>query len=549
MTVRQKLGLAFGLLAFLVLLVAGLSVRSMGSAHQDFVNFVDGVNARAQLADGVRSAVDERAIAARNLVLVDTPADTAAERAAVLKAHDDVSARLTRLKQMVGQPEVSQEARDLVREIDRVEALYGPVALGIVDLALAGKKGEATVRINTECRPLLAALVKSTVAYADYTEGRARRLIDDASTSFERQRAMLIAACAVALLAAVVAGYAISRNLSRALGAEPNDLNLAAQQVAHGNLGTLHHAANALPSSVMASLQHMQSSLSQIVREVRNASDSIATGSTQIAQGNNDLSQRTEEQASALEQTSATMDELGATVRQNAEHAVQADMLASKASTIALRGGEVVDRVVQTMSGINEGSRKISEIISTVEGIAFQTNILALNAAVEAARAGEQGRGFAVVASEVRNLAQRSADAAKEIRTLIGDSVDQVRLGSELVDQAGTTMGEIVAAIKQVSESVAQISLASTEQSAGVGQVAEAVTQIDQVTQQNAALVEEMAAAAGSLQQQARQLVAAVSVFTLGDQGDARSLSARTRFAGPSAAAAAAAQRSELVLA
>jgi methyl-accepting chemotaxis protein len=257
--------------------------------------------------------------------------------------------------------------------------------------------------------------------------------------------------------------------------------------------------------------------LSQIIGQIREASESIGTASSEIAAGNADLSQRTEEQASSLEETASSMEELTATVRQNAENAKQANQLAAGASAVAIKGGSVVGAVVGTMSSINESSKKIVDIISVIDGIAFQTNILALNAAVEAARAGEQGRGFAVVASEVRNLAQRSAAAAKEIKTLIGDSVDKVEEGTKLVDAAGKTMEEIVQAVKRVTDIMAEISAASQEQSAGIEQVNQAITQMDQVTQQNAALVEEAAAAAESMKDQAGSLKQAVSVFVTND--------------------------------
>ncbi len=268
-------------------------------------------------------------------------------------------------------------------------------------------------------------------------------------------------------------------------------------------------------SPLLRAMSDMQGSLSRVVSQVRQGSDSVATASAQIAQGNGDLSQRTEQQASTLEQTAASMEELGSTVRQNADNARQANQLALSASSVAAKGGEVVSQVVDTMKGINDSSKKIADIISVIDGIAFQTNILALNAAVEAARAGEQGRGFAVVASEVRNLAQRSAEAAKEIKGLITASVERVEEGTHLVDQAGATMQEIVTSIRRVTDIMGEISSASVEQSSGVSQVGQAVTQMDQATQQNAALVEESAAAAESLRQQAQQLVQAVAVFKL----------------------------------
>ncbi|MBH9577098.1 methyl-accepting chemotaxis protein [Inhella proteolytica] len=268
-------------------------------------------------------------------------------------------------------------------------------------------------------------------------------------------------------------------------------------------------------SPLLAALADMQATLGGTVSTVRGNAESVATASAQIAQGNADLSQRTEEQASALQQTAATLDELGATVRHNAENAREANQLAHTASAVAQQGGAVVGRVVDTMQGIQASSRKIADIIGVIDGIAFQTNILALNAAVEAARAGEQGRGFAVVAGEVRSLAQRSAEAAREIKALIGASVERVEQGSSLVDQAGQTMSEIVQSIQRVSAIVAEISTASAEQASGIGQVSLAVNQMDQVTQQNAALVEESAAAAESLRNQAGQLVQAVAVFRL----------------------------------
>jgi methyl-accepting chemotaxis protein len=276
---------------------------------------------------------------------------------------------------------------------------------------------------------------------------------------------------------------------------------------------------------LLQALKEMNESLAGIVGEVRNTTESITTASQEIAQGNSDLSQRTEEQASSLEETASSMEELTSTVKQNTENAKQANQLAASASDIAVKGGKVVGDVVQTMASISDSSKKIVDIISVIEGIAFQTNILALNAAVEAARAGEQGRGFAVVAAEVRNLAQRSAAAAKEIKTLIGDSVDKVDAGSRQVDQAGATMNEIVAAVKRVTDIMAEIAAASDEQSTGIEQVNQAIVQMDNVTQQNAALVEEAAAAAESMQGQAEVLMRAVSIFKLAsDKGGTRAI-------------------------
>lgn len=301
----------------------------------------------------------------------------------------------------------------------------------------------------------------------------------------------------------------------RQLGGDPADLKRVADAVAAGNLVQKVHVKDGDTTSIMAAMKTMQNNLTEVVSNVRSNAESVASASAQIAQGNQNLSSRTEQQATALQQTAATMEQVGSTVKQNAENAQQANQLAQAASEVAVKGGEVVGQVVETMKGISESSRKIADIIGTIDGIAFQTNILALNAAVEAARAGEQGRGFAVVAGEVRTLAQRSAEAAKEIKGLIGASVERVEHGAVLVDQAGDTMTEVVTSIRRVTDIMGEISSASVEQSSGVGQVSQAVSQMDQTTQQNAALVEQSAAAAESLKAQAEALVRVVNAFKL----------------------------------
>jgi methyl-accepting chemotaxis protein len=338
------------------------------------------------------------------------------------------------------------------------------------------------------------------------------------------------------LIAGIVLGIGIAIRISQGLVGPLNLAANVAEKIADGDLS--HPIAPTGRDEVgmlVGSLSKMQNNLAKLVANVRQGSEGVATASAEIAQGNNDLSARTEQQASALEETAASMEELSSTVRQNADSARQANQLAMNASSVAGRGGDVVGQVVETMKGINESSRKISDIIQVIDGIAFQTNILALNAAVEAARAGEQGRGFAVVASEVRSLAGRSADAAKEIKSLINASVERVEHGTALVDQAGATMTEVVTSIQRVTDIMGEISAASSEQSSGVAQVSEAVRSMDNATQQNAALVEQMAAAASSLKGQAHDLVQVVATFKLSSEQES-SLS-QGRYARPASQA------------
>ena len=520
MTMKAKLGLAFGLMVLLILLVAGPSIKDLNEEKQEFHDFVTGISARAELVRGVQTAVDRRAIAARNLVLATKPAERDIEKQAVTKAHEDVQSRLDQLRAALGKPNVPANEKAQFEAIEKTEKAYGPVALRIVDLALREQRDEAIAKINEECRPLLAALVADVQRYQAVVDATTKQMIADSEADFDGHRNVLIGFSLMAMLLALACGVTITRSVMRTLGAEPSALSDAAHKLADGDLSFIPGASTATPGSVLESLGTMQKNLSSIVVKVRGASDSISTGATEISMGNADLSQRTEEQASALQQTAATMEQFTATIRNNAENSKRADHLASDASKVASQGGEAVTKVVETMKGINESSRKISDIIGVIDGIAFQTNILALNAAVEAARAGEQGRGFAVVASEVRNLAQRSASAAKEIKTLIHESVEKVATGTNLVDQAGQTMAAVVGAIERVSEVVGEISSANSEQSSGVSQIGQAVSQLDLTTQQIAALVEESAAAAQSLEAQAKQLIEAVRPFKLDSHAD-----------------------------
>ncbi|WP_311223608.1 MULTISPECIES: methyl-accepting chemotaxis protein [unclassified Acidovorax] len=347
-------------------------------------------------------------------------------------------------------------------------------------------------------------------------EDLARLDTENAAKSVERTFWTLSALIVLSAVIGSLLGLWLVRTVMRQLGGEPSYAAQIAQEVAQGNLAVAVQLRSGDQTSVLAAMDAMRARLAQLVSQVRHSSESIATGASQIASGNADLSHRTEAQAANLQQTAASMEEMNSTIRQNADTVRTASQLAGSASATATRGGEVVGNVVSTMQEITASSRKIGDIIGVIDSIAFQTNILALNAAVEAARAGEQGRGFAVVASEVRSLAQRSAGAAKEIKQLIGESVDKVEAGSQLVNQAGSTMGDIVEQVRRVADLIGEIGAATHEQEQGISQVSNAVNQLDQVTQQNAALVEESSAAANSLSTQATHLVQLVSVFKLG---------------------------------
>jgi len=412
----------------------------------------------------------------------------------------------------------SDKEKTLFAQIGEERKNYILVRDAVVDLRRTGKADEANAMLDQKFTPA----AKAYMGRMEELLNLQRSEIDDQAKmiqdSYAASRNLMIALGVVSLLFSTVVAWLLSGSITRPLV----EASAMARRVAAGDLtGHIDNHRTDELGQLLDSLQNMQTSLVQVVANVRSGSESVATASAEISQGNNDLSARTESQASALEQTAASMEELSSTVKQNADNARQANQLAMSASTVAIQGGEVVSQVVETMKGINDSSKKISDIISVIDGIAFQTNILALNAAVEAARAGEQGRGFAVVASEVRSLAGRSAEAAKEIKNLISASVERVGQGTALVDRAGTTMTEVVNAIRRVTDIMGEISAASAEQSAGVSQVGEAVTQMDQATQQNAALVEEMAAAASSLRTQAQDLVQVVAVFKLG-QGEGR---------------------------
>ncbi|MBT9456233.1 MAG: MCP four helix bundle domain-containing protein [Burkholderiaceae bacterium] len=511
LNIGARLGAGFALLIVIAVAVVLLGLSRMAELNTSLQlidhDRVPKVQKLADISDDVNLIAREL----RDALIFDDPAQQRAALDLSAKARESIGRQLEQLAPTVTTP----EGRAQLAAVQTARAAYVPVQLALVDLIAKGQREEAKAMLTDKLRPVQLEYMKQLDGLRDRQIQQIHKAATDGGAKYSQALVLMLG-----LLAAMVAGSAaVGWFIARSITVPIAQAVKVAQTVAGGDLGS-QIVVNSRDETgqLLHALKAMNDSLVTVVGTVRQGSDSIATGSAQIATGNADLSQRTEEQASNLQQTAASMEQLSATVKNNADTARQATQLASSASVAAAKGGVVVGQVVGTMEAITASSKRISDIIGVIDGIAFQTNILALNAAVEAARAGEQGRGFAVVASEVRSLAQRSAEAAKEIKVLINDSVVNVETGSQQVGEAGRTMDDIVAQVKRVNDLIAEISAATIEQTAGIGQVSDAVTQLDQVTQQNAALVEESAAAADSLSQQAAKLVAAVSVFTLGGE-------------------------------
>ncbi|MGK5024679.1 methyl-accepting chemotaxis protein [Janthinobacterium sp. RB2R34] len=503
-----RLALGFGILIAIILVTTLLSLTRLSNLNDGAHNITDNLYPNVQAASTLSYTVMDIARITRNVILLNDDKQVASNRAALEKDREVIN----NLTELLGKMVDSDKERELQKAVKETGVAYMAFTDKVVALGMANKDDEARTFLYgpeyaTQAAYLAALKNMTTFQEESIKQGSAQ------ATAFYQNGVMTVLAFAVlAIIASMVGGYLITRSITKPLRQAVD----AADRVAEGELSVpIVVDSSDEVGQLLTSLQNMQQSLIKTVANVRSNAEGVSTASLQIAQGNQDLSGRTESQASALEETAASMEQLGSAVKNNADNARQANQLAQGASTVAIQGGEVVGLVVETMKGINESSRKISDIIAVIDGIAFQTNILALNAAVEAARAGEQGRGFAVVASEVRSLAGRSADAAKEIKSLISASVERVEQGSVLVGKAGATMAEVVDSIRRVTDIMGEISSASSEQSSGVAQVGEAVTQMDHATQQNAALVEEMASAANSLKSQAEDMVQAVAFFKL----------------------------------
>jgi methyl-accepting chemotaxis protein len=517
--VSARLTILIGVLSVLLVVLGGLGLLGIGQSNDALKSVYEQSTLPAVQLGHISSLVLHNRLAVYAALVSPTPENIQQRSAEVESNIAVISKEWAAYMTSQFAPEEAALAKGFVA--DR-KAFMQEAMLPALAALRADDLKEAERLAAEKIGPLAVPMERGIEALVKIQVDDARRGYDEAAKRYAAIRAVSFAAIAGGLLFAMLFGSWMVGSITRELGGEPGQAAALARGVAAGDLSAGVALRAGDTTSLMAQLKEMQLRLAQVVGSVRANSESVATASAQIAQGNLDLSQRTEEQASVLEKTAAAMEELSSTVQQNADNASRANQLALNARNVAIQGGEVVGQVVDTMKAINDSSKRIADIIGVIDGIAFQTNILALNAAVEAARAGEQGRGFAVVASEVRSLAGRSADAAKEIKSLISASVERVEQGTVLVDHAGATMTDVVSSINRVTDIVSEISVASAEQSAGVVQVANAVSQMDQVTQQNAALVEESAAAAESLKSQAMELVQMVAVFKLAQQDPAR---------------------------
>ena len=511
---RISLGFASILLMMIVLTITGVIRVNSIEASLKTISDVSGVKQR--YAINFRGSVHDRAISLRDITLVDNDAAIKGLLAEIDRLAADYANSAKPLDRIFNEDRsIGDEERQLLDRIKANEARTSALIKKVIDNRTAGNINDARKIMLEEAKPAFVEWLASINSFLDFQEKGIQTESASAQNIARGFQALMLLLCAGAVVLGITVTAIMARQIIRALGAEPSEVKALAEAVNRGELFSKVDLRPGDVDSIMATLAKMSNTLRTTVTQVRQAAEGVKDTSNEIGQGNSDLQSRTELQAGSLQKTSSSMADFAATVKQNADSARQANHLAVSASTIAVKGGAVVSQVVDTMGAINESAKKIVDIISVIDGIAFQTNILALNAAVEAARAGEQGRGFAVVASEVRNLAQRSATAAKEIKTLISDSVERVDAGTKLAGNAGATMDEIVGSVKRVTDIMSEIMAAGEEQSMKIEQVYQSIEQMDQVTQQNAALVEQATAQATCLQNQATELTQAVGVFKL----------------------------------
>jgi methyl-accepting chemotaxis protein len=538
MKVSARLALGYALVLILLAAIVCVGLLKMREMRERMRLITDVNNVQITLVGEMQDTVAERMIALRNLAILTDMNAMRTESERIRKQETDYAEAKARLGKTFEDPGTTPEEKAFFVKLQEQESAALPLMREAEKLGLANKMEETNDIMMNRVAPLQAAWLDTMNALARWEV----KLNDDAArearAAYDSAVSQMLTLAAAAIAAGIAAAIMITRALLKQLGGEPRQAAEVAVRIAGGDLSVDVPVKPGDKDSLMLSMRDMRDKLADLVAEVRAGTDTIATAAGQVSAGNLDLSSRTEQQAGSLEETASSMEELTSTVRQNAENAQQASAMAVSASEVAQQGGRIVAQVVQTMDAINGSAKKIVDIITVIDGIAFQTNILALNAAVEAARAGEQGRGFAVVAGEVRNLAHRAGSAAKEIKALIDDSVQKVDAGSTLVGSAGATMDEIVGRVKSVTDIMAEISAASREQSSGIDQVNQAITQMDEVTQQNAALVEEASAASQAMQEQAARLAEMVGVFKLAG-GDAAAAKTAPRTVRPAPAPAA----------
>jgi methyl-accepting chemotaxis protein len=508
LSIGKRLGLGFGLICLMLVAIIAISSKMLGQINDGTDEIVKNRMPKIEATNSLIDEINDIAIALRNMMLNEEPADRAKQTEVIMGSRKEIERILTELDRTLQRP----DARQLLAEMKTLTARYTAGQEDLIGLINKRTPDDARKYLSQQLRPVFSDLKKVVVQQSELQKKVANEKATEADRTHENTTRMLWALGVVALGLAASIALAITRSITRPV---QRALEVA-NTVAAGNL-TSQIEVNTRDElgQLLQALKTMNENLARTVGTVRTGTHTISVAASEVAAGSMDLSARTEQQAGSLEETASSMEELTATVKQNADNARQANVLAEAASNVASRGGAVIGQVVGTMGDINSSASKINDIIGVIDGIAFQTNILALNAAVEAARAGEQGRGFAVVASEVRNLAQRSAAAAKEIKALISDSTDKVASGSKLVAEAGSTMQEIVDSVRRVTDIMAEISSASQEQTAGIEQINQAVVEMDQVTQQNAALVEEASAAAEAMKEQAARLSDAMAVFQI----------------------------------
>ena len=511
--VGTRLSLGFGCVGLLLAVTIGIGIYKVAVVSQGTEAIVNNNLPKIGMSRDLLEQIDVIAIALLNIMLTTSEDDRQRQKQAILDGRKHADEVIAKMNAVIVLP----EGKQLMGKITASRTKYLEGQNKLLALLEANMEDGSKAYLKDELRPVLLSYKGTVRAMIEHQNKQVGATAQAGAQAYVDGRALLLGMGVLAIALATAIGFMITRGLLRQLGGEPDYAAAVAGEIAAGNLGVNVAVRPNDTGSLIHAMEAMRAQLAGVVREVRAGTELINTASAEIAAGNQELSARTEQQAASLEETASSIEELTSTVQQNADNARQANVLAESASGVAAKGGAVVAQVVDTMDNINASAKNIVEIISVINGIAFQTNILALNAAVEAARAGEQGRGFAVVASEVRVLAQRSADAAKEIKRLIDNSVQQTESGAQLVNQAGVTMRAIIDSVRSVTDIMGEISAASAEQSSGIEQINIAVVQMDQVTQQNAALVEEAAAAAKTMQDQAQSLAQVVAVFTLDD--------------------------------